>query len=176
MEINLDQKTLIQSIDSELESAFADGVTQSGGFLPKLTGYDTIPTDLRPQGRNGIMSTFASLVKRLGLFRPTQNAVPLNSSFSAWPDPAFGPPTYITFPATGEIVLDGLFYSPVSMAAFSVVGNLPVEARPAKGIIVPVVHNGSVSGLRILTNGQIVTEFITSTNPISLSGIRFLPA
>lgn len=176
MEINADQKSLIQSVESELESAFLTGVTQSGDFLPKLAGYDTIPEALRPQGRQGILSTFAALVKRMALFRPSRLPLSYMNGFANWPDTSFQAGSVYQSAASGEIVIEGLCYNAISQPAFTVIAVLPEGFRPATSLIFPVSHDATCEPVRILSNGQIVAEFVTTTNPISLSGIRFLPA
>jgi len=176
LNVTPDQKSLIESLDSEIETAFSEGVSESTLFLDPLPGYNQIPANNKAQGREGILSTFASLIKRLGAFRPTIQGFSLANGFFAWPDPRYRAPSYY-IEITGDVSLTGLLSHGTGADAFVAFATLPVEARPDKKIFMPAIKSDNTTvQLEVNPDGQIwFRDTISAGDIISLDGIRFMP-
>lgn len=183
MEITLEQKTLLQQVDADIEASFVGGVTQGGAFLPALPLYERIKPADRQTGRQGILSTFAGFLARMASFQPTINPLALQNGFDSWNTytGAFGNPT--PFPElawhknlVGEIVLQGMVATPAT-AAYAVVATTPAGARSAYTRIMPGLLDGVAVPIYVDAAGQIAVGVpCTSGQWLSLDGIRFRPA
>lgn len=170
MDINLDQKALLDAVDGDIESSFLGGVTaNSGPYLPKLPDYDKIPASLRPTGRKGILSTFAGLVKQLGLIRPTKNPLNYGVGFS---DMEFG---NIQIGFDGRVSCFGRASTNISLSV-PVIFTLPVGQRPSQSLYFPVVTSGGATYVIVSTSGSVsLPTSLASGGWVSLSGISFYP-
>jgi hypothetical protein len=176
MEITTEQKTLLQAVEPQLETSFLEGVTASGAFLPALPGYATIPEALRPPGRQGILATFAALLKGLADFRPTFTDLTLVNEFSQWGDPEYFAAGSALTP-TGEVILRGLVRTPTTAASGATFGVLPVGHRPAKNIIVLAIVSEVPTPVTITPYGTLaLRDAVSAESWISLDSIKFQPA
>lgn len=183
MEITPDQKTFLQQVDADIEASFAQGVTQSGPFLPALPLYDRIKPEDRQLGRQGILSSFTGFLGRLLTFTPTRSLLEFQNNFASWNAyiGAFGnPEVYTEFGyyqnLIGEVVLGGMLYAP-SSPAYTPFGTLPVGLRPEKTLVLTALLNGTPSPLYINAAGQISLGVITASGQwVSVDELRFRPA
>lgn len=182
MEVTQDQKRFLQEVDPKVEDTFLNGVTQSGAYLPGLPRYDTIDTNLRQSSRQGILSTFAGLIKGLGTFRPSVVTPALINGFFAWTDAAYEPLGY-RVNLDGTVSLQGLVGCPAD-SLFKAIFVLPSELRPSKNLIFPTTCTtgvpgdlGKFSSIVVNGNGNVVLAVEVPVNGwISLSGVTFTPA
>jgi hypothetical protein len=184
MEISPNQKALLQVVDTDIENSFSDGVTQSGDYLPALPLYDRIPAPSRVLGRQGILSTFASLLAGLASFTPTRTLLALQNNFGSWNTyvGAFGNPEVYTeagqyINAIGEVVLGGVIACPEALGNV-VFATLPVGARPTKTIILnALLDDDTAVSLFIDAAGQMYLGAATASGQrLSIDELRFRPA
>lgn len=188
MEITAEQKALLQLVDSDIENCFSTGVTQSGAYLPALTGYDRIPAQNRVLGRQGILSTFAGFLKELPsyivnstkAFVPSVQTLTLENGYSTGalyttPDPDQVPSYYKN--AINEIVLQGIVYSG-SAPSFTTIATLPVGYRPNKTYILSAVRGlAATITVYVATDGRVFCPVATSGGEwIALDSLRFRAA
>lgn len=168
MEITPELKALLQAIDPDIEDVFLNGVTQSGDFLPKLPQYDKIPPNLRPQGREGILSTFAALLNALGTYQPVENPLIFAYPFSG--DGASASKNIL-----GEIVLRGRILVSENTATRSILAVLPPGFAPSQIYTWIAATSSDAIVVFIDTNGNIYTDYNLDAGWISLDGVRFTP-
>lgn len=175
MEITSEIKSLLQAVEPQIEAAFAEGVTQAGDFLPALPGYTTIPDTMRPQGRQGILSTFASLLKGVLGFRPTVNSFNFQNGYSVWGDPNFQDAGWY-LDLNGDVVLIGLVANPAHLSDVDI-AVLPEGYRPAKTLLFTSMSVSTPITISVKnTGGVAIRTDLASAGFASLSGIRFKPA
>jgi len=174
MEISSEEKALLQLVDSDIEDSFSVGVTQSGPYLPGLYQYTTIPSDSRTLGRQGILSTFAGLLKRLSFYSPAVTNLTLQSGFTQYGQGFEFASYYKTI--TGDVVLQGRIsrFAPGPNIAFA---QLPEGFRPQLALTSPVTVSGVAKHVHITSDGDIICGAPLLVNEwLSLDGIRFRPA
>ena len=170
MEITAEQKALLEAMEPDIEDAFLVGVTQGGSpFLPALPQYDKIPASLRPQGRKGIMSTFASFVKQLATQQPPQTAIGVQTGISNLDG------TY-TKNSIGEVVLSGRVNVLADTTGQVPIAILPVGYRPTKHACFVTAATGGATIVFVATSGVVYTETNLVAGWLALDGIRFVSA
>jgi hypothetical protein len=167
IEISEQLKLLLQAVDPAVDTAFSEGVTSSGDYLPALGGYDKIPPDLKPGARNGILATFAALVQQIA-----QPPVPANCLLeNGWYNNGLA----ATYSRTvlNDVFLNGTVYSPGSVSN-SIVVILPQGYRPQRDLYLPAMANTGLIGITITTAGAVILPPTTAGDWVSLDNIRFI--
>lgn len=152
LNVTPEQRTLLDQVDIDLETAMSEGVSQGAVFLPALPQYDRVAPEVKSVGRQGILSTFAALIKSLFDFQQAPEPVTLVNGFANWPDGSFRTPQCYKS-AGNEVGLTGLMRCP-TIGASQVIGVLPVGCRPTQAVILTVVKNDTPVSMYVLPTGE----------------------
>lgn len=153
LDVTPEQQAFLNEVDTHLETAMSTGVAQGPVFLPALPNYDRIPANMKVTGRQGILSTFAALVKGLFDLQQPLEPITLVNGFTNWTDAAFRTPQGYKS-AGNEVGLTGMMRCP-TIAAYQTLGVLPVALRPTQAVIVTVVKSETPVSLYIKADGEL---------------------
>lgn len=171
IEITEQLKQFLQAVDPNVDTAFAEGVTSTGNYLPPLDGYDKIQPDLKPGARNGILATFAALVKQMAA-----TPVPTNCSLlDGWYGNSTFPPVTYSKTILNDVFLNGVIYSSGTVSN-SIAIILPEGYRPSRELYLPAIASTGLMGITITTVGTVILPPTLAGDWVSLDSIRFIAA
>lgn len=171
MDITDNAQVLLDNVDLAIDDAFVNGV--NNGFLPPIKGYSTLTPDIREQGRQGVLTTFAAFLKEYALTRPLFEDLVPNTGFSLYAVPGIlGAGMAVNY--EGQYIFRGLLSCPTTGGP-SVAAYLPGGKTLTTPKFVVVASNQGPIVVTLETSGAITVPATASGDWISFDNVNVWP-